>query len=76
MNISEHLDTFHTSYGASITPIQLSSINLDSDTMSEMENALIRDVLTNISEDEGELPSGDDLDIDLEETYHAKMNMQ
>ena len=76
MNISEHHDAFHTSYVASITPIQLSSINLDSDTMSEMENALIRDVLTNISEDEGELPSGDDLDIDLEETYHAKMNMQ
>ena len=76
MNISEHHDTFHTSYVASITPIQLSSVNFDFDAISERENQLIRDVLTNISEDEGELPSGDDLDIDLEETYHAKMNMQ
>ena len=76
VNISEHHDAFHASYVASITPIQLSSINLDSDTMSEMENPLIRDVLTNISEDEGELLDGDDLYTYLEEIYHAKVNMQ
>ena len=76
MNISEHHDVFHTSYVASINPIQASSINLDSNSINERENPLIRDILTDLSEDEGDLPDGDNSDTDLEETYHEEVNMQ
>ena len=65
VNISEHHDAFHTSYVASVTPIQPFSINLDSDSMTEKENPLIRDILTDISEDERDLPDGDDSNISL-----------
>ena len=53
MNIFEHHDAFHISYVPSVTLIQSSSVNLGPDTMPEKENPLIRDVLTNTSEDEG-----------------------
>ena len=76
MNISEHHDAFHTSYVASVTPIQSSSVNLDSNTMPEKENPLIKDVLADISEDEKELLDGDDSNTNLEETYHTEVNMQ
>ena len=75
MNISEHHDAFHTLYIALVAPIQPSSVNLDSDSMAERENPLIRDILIDISEDERDLLDGDDLGTDLEETYNAKVNM-
>ena len=77
VNIPEDHDAFHTSYVASVIPIQSSSVNLHSDTMPKKENPLIRDVLTNINDDKGEeLLDGDDSNTDLEETYHAAVNIQ
>ena len=64
MNIFEHHKAFNTSHVASVTPILPSGVNFDSNTILERENPLIRDVLSDTSEDERELFDGDDLDID------------
>ena len=49
VNISEHHDAFHTSYVASVTPMQPSRESFDHDAMSKRDNLLIKDVLSNIS---------------------------
>ena len=75
VNIFEHYNAFHTSYAPSIIPTQHFSVNFDFDAIFEWENQLIRDVLSDISEDEGELPDGDDLDTNLKEAFHVEENI-
>lgn len=86
VNIVERHEPFHTSYIAEVTPVEQcepsSMYNVTNheqvacDLNFASENPIIRDALSDTSEDEGVLPDSDDSDTDIEGDFDANENLE